>query len=240
MVNVEKEIQISDVVFIPGLNNTAKTWEGIIENLPSDFNYHTPNCPSLEDLDEIAEDLLEKLPERFHLCGFSFGGYVALAMLEKAPDRITGLALIGSLPYADTEKQKNARNAAIHRAKSGEYEEMVLSQSHVVFHPDNLSNPKLEQLRKENIEEYGAERFIAHQKACINRPDRLHLLERMNIPFLMISGDSDVVVPTEQQQLLANKLENVKFDIIPTAGHMVPLESPAAVAEKLISWIKGD
>lgn len=229
--------ETSNLVLLPGINNTGKVWSQIVENLPSDIHYYTPDVPPLEDIDQIAETLLEDLPDCFHLCGFSFGGYVALAMFAMAPERIAGLSLIGSLPYEDTEQQKKARMEGIKRAKSGGYEEMVLAQSHIVFHKANLNNPEIEQNRRENINGYGVERYISHQKACMNRPNRLHLLENLDIPFLMLSGDNDIVVPTNQQEELANQL-NARFETISTAGHMAPLENPSEIAQKLIPWLK--
>ena len=71
----------------------------------------------------------------------------------------------------------------------------------------------------------------------MNRPNRLHLLENLDIPFLMLSGDNDIVVPTNQQEELANQL-NARFETISTAGHMAPLENPSEIAQKLIPWLK--
>ncbi|WP_066304141.1 alpha/beta fold hydrolase [Bacillus sp. FJAT-29814] len=229
---------ISDLVLIPGLNNTGEVWDGVVNCLPPTITCHTPNCPALPNVEDIAEALLKQLPDRFHLCGFSFGGYVALSMLEKAPERISGFSLLCSLPYEDSQIQKDKRKAAIDLAQSGKHLEMVLSQGHLVFHADNQNNPDLDALRKKIVTDYGSDRFIAHQQACINRPDRTNLLESLHIPLLILGGDQDIVVPTEELRKLSNRIKRAEFGLINKAGHMAPLENPKEIANKMLSWLQ--
>ena len=39
--------ETSNLVLLPGINNTGKVWSQIVENLPSDIHYYTPDVPPL-------------------------------------------------------------------------------------------------------------------------------------------------------------------------------------------------
>lgn len=99
---------MTDLVLLPGINNTRETWDGVIAAMPATIRCHPQDCASLNGVEAIATDLLARCPPRFRLAGFSFGGYVALAMLELAPERIDGLALIATTSFADTPQQAAA------------------------------------------------------------------------------------------------------------------------------------
>ena len=73
------------LVLVPGLNNTSAVFDGVVRALPPQVQARTVDNPPLETVEAIAQVLLQQLPERFWLAGFSFGGYVALALLEAAP-----------------------------------------------------------------------------------------------------------------------------------------------------------
>lgn len=228
----------TNVVLIPGLNNTAETWDQVKQNLPADWNVQAVDVPAIPDLDEIADQLLKEIKEPVYLCGFSFGGYVALAMLEKAPELIKGFILLGSNTPADSEQQKIARTKAITRAENGEYFEMMEANGPLTFHPNSLKNEEIMQMRSKIVDDYGPELFISHVKATMGRPDRTLIFKEAAIPKLVVAGKEDGVVSADQLRELAKSASNTEFDMIADTGHMMPLEQPAAVAEVLQKWIE--
>ncbi|WP_153733273.1 alpha/beta fold hydrolase [Sporosarcina obsidiansis] len=228
----------TNVVLIPGLNNTAETWSQVQQYLPADWNVQAVDIPPISDIDEIANQLLEGMQEPVYLCGFSFGGYVALAMLEKAPELIKGFILLGSNTTADSEQQKIVRNKAIGRAENGEYFEMMEANGPLTFHPNSLKNKEMMRTRRKIVNDYGPKRFIAHVKATMGRRDRTLIFKEAAIPKLVVAGKEDGVVPAGQLQELAASASNTEFKMIVDTGHMMPLEQPVAVAEVLQNWIE--
>ena len=78
-----------DLALIAGLNNTAAVWDAVLPVIGAEsarvgkvVNCHAATNPAMDTVEELARHWLNNLPQRFHLVGFSFGGYVALAMLE--------------------------------------------------------------------------------------------------------------------------------------------------------------
>ncbi len=229
---------VESVVLVPGLNNTKQTWDGVITALPESINAISIDVPAIPNIDEIAKELLKNLPEKFHLVGHSFGGFVSLAILAAAPERVTGLSLVCTNADAHSDGAKEATKKAIARVEAGEYEDMVNASAHRTFHADNVNNPKLQEVREQMLKDYGPQRYIAHAQAMMNRPDRSSLLSETNIPYLFIASPEDVVIPLETTKKMMDSAKNAEFKTIEKTGHLAPLEQPEALAEMLIPWLK--
>ena len=100
------------LVLLPGLNNTRAVFDGVLAALPPPVAALALDNLALDTVEAIAAAHLAQLPERFWLAGFSFGGYVALAMLAQAPERVQGIALLCTAPFADSEAAAQKRLAA--------------------------------------------------------------------------------------------------------------------------------
>lgn len=224
------------LALIPGLNTMAKVFDAVVAALPADITAQALDNPALDSVEDIANAHLAVLPNRFWLAGFAFGGYVALAMLEHAPKRILGLALIGSAPGSDSPTQSEARKRTIQHANSGGHLDMVRAQAAQAFHPDSLRDEALMKRRMDMAAEYGTKRFIAHQHACANRIDRGFLLDGMR-PTLLITGSHDQIYTPDAMLDLAATVRGCEFRAIERSGHMVPMEQPLALARRLALWI---
>lgn len=224
-----------NILLIPGINNTARTFDGVVANLPAGMTGVAVDCPALNTVEAVAEALLAEAPEKFIACGHSFGGYVALAMLDLAPERLAGIALINSNDWADSETLAATREQKAAQALGGAYEELANAASARAYHPDNAGRADLLEERAAGLLGYGAERYAAHSRACAARPDRGALLAATDLPKIVIVADQDVVVPTAKQLAMAERTGSASATIA-TAGHMLPAEQPAAVAEALANW----
>ncbi|MBN9082747.1 MAG: hypothetical protein BGP04_00985 [Rhizobiales bacterium 62-17] len=225
------------LVLLPGLNNTRAVFADMGRLLADDADVIAMEYPPLDTLDAIAADVLAHCPERFNLCAFSFGGYVAAAMLEQAPERIERLAFIGSGPGADKPERRGAREAAIARAQAGDYEAMVKANANSAFHADSLANADLMTRRDAMVKDYGAERYIAHSRAALDRPARYHLLAKLQREMLVMAGESDTLVPLAEMQRTASAAPEARVVVIPRAGHLLPMERPTAAAAELRRWL---
>lgn len=227
----------TDLVLVPGLNNTAAVWDTMRPLLPAGVRVHTPEVPALDDIDAIAASMLAGLPERFALLGFSFGGYVALAMLATAPQRITALAMVGTSASADGEAARANRLASIARAQAGEYEAMIEAQATRALGAASQANPAIVSARRAMVRDYGPQRFIAHVRATLGRPDRSALFAAFTGPVLVTGGADDQVITPTVQRGLAALHPRARFAPIADAGHLVPMEQPAELARVLSEWL---
>jgi pimeloyl-ACP methyl ester carboxylesterase len=56
-------------------------------------------------------------------------------------------------------------------------------------------------------------------------------------PTLLITGAEDKMTPPRHAQFLADRIKSARLEIIPSAGHMVMIEQPLAVAELMHRFI---
>jgi pimeloyl-ACP methyl ester carboxylesterase len=224
------------LALVPGLNNTARVWDGLVGELAQTFECRALECPVLESVEAIADALLAQLPNRFWLAGFSFGGYVALAMLERAPQRVAGVALINTSARSDNDAQRAARTKSILAAQAGEHEVLVAAQAALAFHPNSLSNAAIMDARHAMVRDYGSARFIAHLRACMARPDRTAVLQEFKGPLLVVAASDDRVIATAQQRASVSDFPRARYAEIAEAGHMLPVERPAALAKVMRDW----
>ncbi|MCB2000289.1 MAG: alpha/beta fold hydrolase [Burkholderiaceae bacterium] len=224
------------LVLLPGLNNTRAVFDGVLRALPARVQAMALDNPPLETVDAIAQALLPQLPGRFWLAGFSFGGYVALALLQRAPDRVQGIAMVCSLPHADPPAAVPRRQAALDAVAQGRYLEMVEGQAAHAFHPDRLRDAALMQARAAMVREYGSARYAAHVRATMARPDRTALLDG-SVATLLVSASHDAVVAPEAVARVAAAIPGAQHHVVPGAGHLVPMEQPQALAALLVGWM---
>ncbi|MCC5986560.1 MAG: alpha/beta fold hydrolase [Pararhodobacter sp.] len=229
---------MNEIVFLHGINNTGRAFEGVKVHLPAGLPVHAPDLPALPDVDRIAQVLLDDLPKRFVIAGHSFGGYVALAILALAGHRVTGIALINSSASPDSPEMAARRLELAARAEAGDYAELAAGATALTFHADALRRPDLMAERQREVEAYGADRYAAHQRACATRPDRGEALARYDGPKLVIAAREDAVIRCADQQDMAHRT-NADFRVVENAGHMLPAENPQLVAECIAGWLAG-
>jgi pimeloyl-ACP methyl ester carboxylesterase len=232
----------TDLVLLAGLNNTPAIWDEVaaaLATLQPSTRLHRPHLPPLDATETIAAQLLDDLPPRFACVGFSFGGYVALAMLEAAPQRFTGFALVCSSTRAESQASAALRRRAMEIAAGGGYETMVARAFPNTVHPSRLEDPALLARRATMVAGYGAERFVAHGKACLDRPDRTALLRRFDGPKLIVATGDDKVVPPDLVGAIAHEVPDARFVTVADCGHLLPLERPLALATELAAWLNG-
>ena len=227
---------VRDVMLLPGLNTTSKVWRDVLPFIPTPLVAHTPELAALPTMEAIAEDLVADAPARFHLVGYSLGGYVALAMLEKYPDRIESLVLIGSAAHADNQAVKDYRQTCLDAAAAGRHEALNEAGAAQTFHDDSARRPELLAAYLDMMRSYGVDRYVAHLQACMTRPDRHDVLRQTDKPLLLMAGDQDRVVPIGRQKASAEAAD-AELVIVTGAGHQVPLEQPQVVGARLRDWL---
>ena len=226
----------ANLVLVPGLNNTSAVFDGVVASLPAKVHAIALDNPPLETVEAIAAYHLARLPNRFWLAGFSFGGYVAMAMLDLAPERVQGIAMICTAPFADSTAAAQKRVAALEAVAQGYYFEMVAASVVNTFHPDSLLNTSLMTAREAMVRSYGPERYAAHVRATAARPDRSHLLDGSH-PTLVLAGSHDKVFTPEALARYAEGIPGALHSVIFPAGHLAPMEQPHMMAEILGRWI---
>jgi pimeloyl-ACP methyl ester carboxylesterase len=88
------------------------------------------------------------------------------------------------------------------------------------------------------VERATADSFAAQQAALLDRPDGASVLASIDVPVLLASGRADQWSPLAQHEDMRRLNPAARLVAIEDAGHMAPIEQPAAVAAALREWLK--
>ncbi|MSQ53423.1 MAG: alpha/beta fold hydrolase [Betaproteobacteria bacterium] len=220
---------MTPLVLLHGLSTTPEVWAEV----RTERETLAPVLPARESMDAIAAALLEQLPPRFALAGFSLGGYVALAMLANAPQRIECLALVSTSAGADKPDASAYRERLIAMAQTGRYQAIDAKMAPLLMHPRRLDDAAIIELRERMAVAYGSARYVAHQRASSGRPDRHALLETFTGPALVAVGREDRITPLALSQEMARRLPAAELAVFEQCGHLSPVEAPEALGAAL-------
>ena len=227
---------MAPLLLLPGLSSTPEIWDGVRAALPVGIAVKALENPALEDIDAIAAEILAAAPAHFALAGFSFGGYVALAIAARAGERIERLALIATGANADSPEAAISRKRLIEMAQS-DYASIDGRMTKFLLHPDRVEDAGIHAKRLRMSREYGAARFIAQQRAAMARPMRDATLASIRVPTLVAVGREDRVTPLAQHEEMARRIPAADLVVFERCGHLAPLEAPLELAAALTKWM---
>ena len=81
------------------------------------------------------------------------------------------------------------------------------------------------------------ETIAAAQRGMAVRPDMRGELAKIKQPTLVVCGELDAISPPEEMRQIADAIPESRFEVIAGAGHMSPLEAPAAFNAVLADWL---
>jgi 3-oxoadipate enol-lactonase len=158
-----------------------------------------------------ADSIANELEGEQVVVGASMGGYAALALARRAPERVRALLLVGARPDADSAERRAGRADTI---------ELIQKEG-----PDGLWRMMLPKLFADPS--VGDERLlfrdqdglIAAIEAIRDREDSTQLARDFPGPLQFVVGEHEAFVTAG---------ELAEFDIreVPDAGHLVNIERP--------------
>lgn len=188
-------------------------------------------------VEEMAAGLIENLPPRCAVAGMGLGGNVALELLRKAPDRISRIALMALSVQSDTPQMAAAREDRIIGAQVGKLAEMVALDWPETVLAEGAPRAEIRQLVHDMALTLGDEVYIRQSRAMQRRPDQQKALRKAMLPALVICGSEDPITPPRRHEFVAEMLPYGQLQVIEGAGHLPPLEKPAAVTRALRAWL---
>ncbi|MFI0938716.1 alpha/beta fold hydrolase [Streptomyces sp. NPDC021020] len=183
-------------------------------------------------VDLLADDLRRAMDghgvERAVLAGVSMGGYVAMAFARRWPDRVLGLGLVSTRAAADDAAAREGRLAFA--AAMGD---PAAAPGWAAAAAGRLFGPTTRDRRPRVAAELRAAGAAAPpasvawaQRAAAGRPDAGPALAALAVPALVAVGEEDSLVTVEEAEATARHLPGARLAVVPTSGHLPPLETP--------------
>ena len=194
-----------------------------------------PPAPNLDLLaDDVAAELTAAGIDRAIIGGVSMGGYIALAVLRRFPERVAGLVLANTRSGADDAAALERRRLAAQRADSGD----IAAGADAIA--PLLADGTPADVRGRLAEIAGAvpPRTIAWaQRAMAARPDSTELLASTPVPVLVVVGVLDAITPPAAARQMAAVAPEAELVELPGVAHLTPAEDPAGFADAVIGWL---
>lgn len=189
---------------------------------------------SMELLAQCIKAVLDKAKvRRYILGGHSIGGYAILAFAELFPENVSGLCLLNSSAYADSEEKKKNRDRAIRLVKK-EHRHYVTEVVSSLFAPALLPKLKNEVSKVKRIAERVSKQSIINTlEGMKERKNRDLILKFANYPILFIIGKKDTVVNYQTMYPQMGLCKYPTVLMLEEAAHMSFYEAPAETAKQL-------
>lgn len=189
-----------------------------------------------------ADDLVALLDRlgvrRAVVVGLSMGGYVAFDLVRRHRDRVAGLILMDTRAEADGSDARMARDQLIALARSEGVRavgERMLPR--LVGHSTRQTAPRLVERVREMIMRASLTGVLAALEAMRDREDATTVLGDIDVPTLVVVGEEDELTPPAVARRMADGIRSAGMTLVPGAGHLAPLESPAAVTRACAEFL---
>jgi YbgC/YbaW family acyl-CoA thioester hydrolase len=190
--------------------------------------------------DDLAA-LLEALQvDEVVLVGLSMGGYVAFEFLRRHRARVRALVLFDTRADADQPEVRRARDQQASLARE---QGAAAIAAHLL--PRMLA-PGAAQSMPHVVERVRGMMLAAPVAgiagalaAMRDRSDSTALLATLDdLPTMIVVGEEDAMTPVELARAMASVVPGARLEVVPDAGHLPPLEAPAAVNALLADFLK--
>lgn len=223
------------LILAPGLSCDAALWSAQVAGLADVADIVVADTLGDDSIADMATRLLDAAPDRFAIAGLSMGGYVAMEVCRRAPERVIRLAVLDTNARADTAEQTALRQFAIRTARTRDFETVIRGSLGLLVHPEVVS--EVAEAVVQMALRVGFETYERQQTAIMNRIDSLPGLGRVAVPALVLVGAEDLFTPPYYAEEMAAAIPGAKLVQVPRCGHMATMEQPEAVNAALREWL---
>ena len=163
-------------------------------------------------IDDWAAQLLREMDGPLVPVGASMGGYCALALARRAPERVVGMVLVGSRADADSFDRRRMRQETIAELGAG--------------HRPALADADAD-----------LQHLALAQEAMRDRLDLTGVAASFGGPLLVCVGDADELVSVDEARALADGALDGRLEVFPGAGHIVAVDQPDRFNEVLLEFL---
>ena len=218
------------IIFISGWAADDNIWKKITEKINCEYIILPwEKClGSTSENNELHKVLIET-DRKYILAGWSLGGLIALDAAITFGKKIEKLIMISSTSrmtedngYTGTDKRL-LRSMKLRLSKMKE--KVLKDFFSSAFKPEknDRMNDFLNQAEKYNVDS------LKHGLEYLEKTDLREKLSNIKCPLHLFHGKQDQIMKYENSIYLSEKIDNAELEIIPDAGHMIPLFYPELI-----------
>ncbi len=241
-----------DLVLLHGWGMNAAVWGELATELAPHFRLHCVDLPGHGaspaggpcTLDTLADLLAAALPWRVAVCGWSFGGQVALNWALRKPDQIERLVLLAATPRFVRGAQWDC---GIDAAVLDDFARGLVHDYHATLqrftalqargdaHPRIVLRRLREHLLARGEPDVAA---LGGGLRLLKETDLRDRLERIALPALILHGERDALVPLAAGEYLQRVLPHATLEVFAGTGHAPFLAQPQRSARRITEFCR--
>lgn len=231
------------LLLIPGLLCDDAVWTAQVSGLADIADVRVANNGDTDSLGALAETIIARAPPRFALAGHSMGGRIALEVVRRAPDRLSGLALLDTgyealAPGEAGEKEAAGRHALLELARRQGMRAMARTWVQGMVYPPRLRDAELVDAILAMFERRTPDLYAKQIRALLSRSDATSVMRSIPCPTLVLCGREDAWASPARHEVMAKMIPGSTLAVIPECGHMAPMERPEAVNAAFRQWLE--
>lgn len=221
------------LVLLPGMGCTSALWS----RLELGVELVTPVLEQ-PDLASEVDRLLGLLPQRFALAGLSLGAIVAMALVRRAPERVSRLALLSTNPHGPTPAQRLGWAEQRSQLAAGPARALQASLLPLLLSPPVLDRrADVVETTLVMAENLGADVYDRQLRLQGTRVDERPGLADVRCPTLVLAARGDRLCWLDRHREIARLVPGATLGVVENSGHLSPLEQPAVVSSQLRRWL---
>jgi pimeloyl-ACP methyl ester carboxylesterase len=176
------------------------------------------------------------------LVGSSYGGSLAVQAALAQPERVESLILVDAAVYVQEEmpawllELPQVRRLGPLFARQLGQSEALIRQTYL--NPDQISNERMALTTiHTQVKDWDVALWEYLRAWGVGTSDFVTHIPNIQQPALVITGDSDAVVPISDSQRLDTELPSSELVILTSCGHVPQEECPEAFEEAVDAWL---
>src|SRR6266849_2896727 len=193
-------------------------------------------------LQQLGGDLVALMDsigiDHAHIAGFSLGGTIAMRVAIDHPARVRGLVLVAtSSRVGGTAADWYRRRAEMVEHRDPEIRDTLDRDTADVYSesPAELDAGLL--IRRQSTSDPRGYGNACTAMAALNAGPLDPELSRISAPTLIVASDLDRHCPPKAAEIIAAGIKGSRLEIIPGAGHPIPVEKPGELDGSINSFL---
>nr|WP_276559057.1 alpha/beta hydrolase [Fluoribacter dumoffii] len=221
------------MVLLPGILSDQRVWSYQIHHLQELVRCQCVPLLRGNTTEDLLQEVLSQVEGDFFLAGHSMGGWLALELARRVPERVLKLCLLNTSAQPDSQEKRHKRQMMITDTVQGNFQAVATTLvDHYIFEA---------RAKKEVLSMFlsvGPQVLITQQKVLLAREECTSFLSSLTMPALVIHAREDKNFSLAHHEELRTKIPHAKLAVIEDSGHMSPMESPQAVTALMRFWLE--
>ncbi|HMG31149.1 MAG TPA: alpha/beta hydrolase [Jiangellaceae bacterium] len=191
--------------------------------------------PSIDTMADDVAALLDRLDlGPAVVAGVSMGGYVAMAMLRRHPDRVGGVVLMDTKASADDAPARENRERVAAAVLDNGPRALRPMLDGLLGQTTRSDRPEVVETVTRWLDAARPDGVAWAQRAMAGRPDSFGTLAAARVPAFVVVGEEDTLTTHDDALAMAAAFARpAPVHVIPRAGHLSAVENPDEVTGAL-------